>query len=395
MKHSRITGLGKKAVIAVFLLLLFLPGVLAVVSRITHKPMDVALGGYTAGTERPALSMSAWLDGSVQKYVSGKTEETIKPRGLLVKTYNTINFLLFGKSERIVGKGYDIFEPEYINSELTLNRVDDFSLEENIASMAEFARQLDSLQDKLKAHGKSLLVYIAPSKGDLHRENIPDKYVSMSPGHDRAVDVFRKEMEKTDVSYLICSDLADSLRYPAFYSTGIHWSRTYEQIVSERLISMLGESSGTTYRNILLGGVEESTEPYWRDSDVLDLANVFYHPNVTYYQYETYTDELEEAPSLKLFLQGDSFALGLRKDLLDNDPDAEVWLVTNDYSVTDRNDQVTLLNYDWANLDWQYYLDNTDAVVVEIAEPFLKHRTYGFVQNLLNVLDSYTPEKGR
>ena len=126
MKHSRITGLGKKAVIAVFLLLLFLPGVLAVVSRITHKPMDVALGGYTAGTERPALSMSAWLDGSVQKYVSGKTEETIKPRGLLVKTYNTINFLLFGKSERIVGKGYDIFEPEYINSELTLNRVDDF-----------------------------------------------------------------------------------------------------------------------------------------------------------------------------------------------------------------------------------------------------------------------------
>ena len=143
------------------------------------------------------------------------------------------------------------------------------------------------------------------------------------------------------------------------------------------------------------GGKRGTLLPYWRDSDVLDLANVFYHPNVTYSQYETYTDELDEAPSLKLLLQGDSFALGLRKDLLESDPNAEVWLVTNDYSVTDRNDQVTLLNYDWENLDWQYYLDNTDAVVVEIAEPFLKHRSYGFVQNLLDVLDSYTPEKGR
>ena len=391
MKRLKMKGFGKKIVIAIFLLLLFLPGSLAVISRVTHKPFDIALGGYTAGTEKPELSVSAWLSGSLQSNLTGTIEEKLKPRGLLVKTYNTINFVLFGKSERIVGKKYDIFEPEYINSELTLNKADDFSLDENIAAMKEFAQQLSDLQIKLKTYGKTLVVYIAPSKADLHKENIPDKYIAMSSGHKRAVDLFREEMQKTDVPFLICADLAEELAFPAFYSTGIHWSRTYEQTVSEKLIEMIRENSGIPYADLVLDVAEEKTEPYWRDSDVLDLANVFYKPNETYYQYWTYMDKTEDSPVLRILLQGDSFALGLRKDILDNDFDAEIYLVTNDYSVTDRNDEVFLLNYDWSNLDWQYYLDHSDVVVVEIAEPFVKHRTYGFVQRMLTELEHYVP----
>lgn len=391
MNQSKKTGHGKKTVIAVFLLLLFLPGFLMVISKVLHKPFDIPLGGYTAGTERPSLSISAWLSGDLQKNLTETVEEQIKPRGLLVKTYNTINFVLFGKSERVIGKKYDIFEPEYINAELALNRADDFSQEDNIAAMKEFVQQLDILQDKLDTSGKSLLVYIAPSKANLHKENIPDKYIALSSGHERAVDLFREEMEKTDIPFLICSDLADQLEYPAFYSTGIHWSRTYEQKTSKELIKMIQERTGMPYSELVLYDVVESTEPFWRDNDVLDLANVFYKPNETYYEYLSYMDMNADSPVLRILLQGDSFALGLRKDILENDPDAEIYLVTNDYSVTDRNDEVFLLNYDWGNLNWQYYLDHCDIVVVEIAEPFVKHRTYGFVQRLLTELENYIP----
>ena len=384
----------KAAAVAAFLLLIFLPGlVLVPASRITHKPLDVPLGGFTPDTGKAVLSPGTWLRGEFQEKLSTLVGEKIKPRGLMVKTYNTINFMLFHKAEQIVGKGYDLFEPEYINAELTLNAVDDFSLAENAEKMRAFAEQLVTLQEKLKAYGKTLVFYVAPSKANLYRDHIPDKYTAMSPGHVKAVDCLRSELEKTDLNWLICADLAGEDGYPAFYPTGIHWARPFEQNCSVRLMEMIREATGTPYATFGLDFPEERETAFWRDDDVLNLANVFYRPRITYCEYTTYPMD-GDGPRLRMLLQGDSFALGLWKDLLDNLPETEIYLVTNNYSITDRENQVTLLQGDWSKVDWNYYLDHTDVVAIEMAEPFLKHRTYGFTESLLAALDSYIPGTG-
>ncbi len=380
---------GRYAVIAVFLLILFLPGLLLpLLSRITGERYDGWLNGYTPPRQDVELSAGTWLSGAFQENWSARFEDGLIPRANMVKLYNTANMLFFGKSDQIVGKGYDIIETAYVESELALTESDDFSLPENIQAMADFARDLDRLRELLVARGKTLVVYIAPSKANLYRENIPDRYLALSENHPRAVDVFRREMDQNDVPLLICADLADELEYPAFYPTGIHWSRTYEQFTSRYLIGLISRASGIDYTNIVLGEAEAGEQPFYRDDDVLNLANVFYKPGITYYQYVTAADEQEDCVPMSILIQGDSFALGFRKDLQENIPGSEVWLVTNDYSVSEPDGREILLYGQWENMDWARCLDQVDVVAIETAEPFLKHRTYGFVRALLAYLET-------
>lgn len=387
MPSKRRSTVGKYAVITVFLLILFLPGILLpMLSRITGRRYDGWLYGYTPPREEVGLSASSWLSGEYQKSWSSRFEDSLVPRADLVRLHNTIDMMAFGKTGQILGKNFDVIETAYVESELALNESDDFSLPENARAMAELARDLDRLQDLLRARGKTLVVYIAPSKANLCRENIPDKYIALSLNRPRAVDVFRAEMARTDVPLLICADLAGELAYPAFYTTGIHWSRTYEQYTSRYLIDMISRASGVRYTNILLRDVEAAETPFFRDHDVMNLANVFYDPKITYYQYVTASDG--DGIPMSILIQGDSFALGLSKDLQENIPASEVWLVTNDYSVAAPDGQETLLRGDWDSMDWEGCLDQVDVVAIEAAEPFLKHRTYGFVGALLRYLEA-------
>ena len=387
MKHLKIVEMRKKVVIAAFFLLLFMPGTLFVISRLTGLPFDVELGGYTDAVEESQRSVSAWLSGQLQNSLAGKVETRIKPRGLMVKTYNTINFFLFNKGNDVIGKNRDLFGSSYIEAELALNRANDYSIKKNAKKMKEYVQQLQKLNEKLKEHGKTLVFYAAPSKANLYRENIPDKYFGISQNHARAVDVLRQELSKTDIPYLICADLKDEIAYPTFYTTGIHWSRPYEQYASRKVIELIKEASGTNYRNIVLGEIEESNEPFYRDWDMLKTFNVFYAPDIVFYQYHTSLEKNENAPKMKLLLQGDSFALGLWKDLTENDPDAEVVMVTRNLTIEQDGKKTIELNRDWSTVDWREYLDNADVIVIESTEQSLKRYSYGFPEMLLNVLD--------
>ena len=141
----------------------------------------------------------------------------------------------------------------------------------------------------------------------------------------------------------------------------------------------------------MTGDAEESSEPFDRDNDLLDLANVFYKPKLTYYQYRTELEKTETYDRMRILIQGDSFALGLRKDIMENDPEAEVIYITRDESVVDRNSQFLILYGDWSRMTWQEYLDRADIIAIEAAEPLINAYSFGFVEELTKALDSYTP----
>ncbi len=378
----------KICVIGIFLVILFMPILLSIVSFLTDSRIDITLSGYTDQKKRDEYKFDDWLNGSLQAGWTAELAGSLIPRGLLIKIYNSINFYLFNLSERVIGKDRDIFELNYINAELALSEEDDFSREENVEKMGDYMDQLQLLQRLLQERGKKLFFYVAPSKASIHRDHIPDKYIAVCQNHLRAVDVFCEKIRDMGIPYLICSELQNDLEYPAFYSTGIHWSRPYEQYASQRIIADLSEITGKRYRNIVFTGIETSSVPWFRDSDVYDLANVFFRPQMIYYQYNTELEQIDDYDPIRVLIQGDSFALGLRKDIIENDETAEVYYITRDESLVDRNEKYEIFYGNWSIVDWKHYIDQVDVIVLEATEALIREYSFGFVPTLLNVLQA-------
>jgi len=382
----------KKSTIYAFLLIIFIPITLNQVKKFTGVKFDVKLLGYSDSVEIPILSVDTFLSGTFQSDYSIWFEENMPLRGVLTKTYNTIRNTFFNLGNRPIGRNGSVYEPAYLNAELAIGMYD-YSDSQKAKKIQDMVNHMDSVNNKLKQIGKYLYVYIAPSKADIFPEDMPHNYVVLAePDAVNVTDLFREKISNTHVPYMICSDIADELVYPAFYPTGIHWSRTYEQISSQRVINDLSALSGETYRN--LDNLKEaivSKNPFWRDSDVFNLLNVWSYPHIDYYQYETKTTESESAAVLNILLVGDSFAEGLKKDIEENIVEDRVYFVSRNSYVLDFDGTRHSINGDWENFDWQSYLDLSDFVVIEIVEPELVNYTYSFIDYLDSYLDGYIP----
>lgn len=381
----------KKVIVWIFLGIIFAPIVLSCMRKLTDVKFDVNLKGYSNSVERPGLSADTLLDGTFQSSFGAWFEEKMALRGVLTTTYNTVRYEAFHLGNRPIGNNGSIFEGPYLDVELSLGEYD-YSVPENAQNIRNMVAHMDSVNEKLNKMGKYFYVYIAPSKADVHPEDMPDNYVVRSrPGAVNAVDLFKKEISVTDVPYLICSDMLDELEYPAFYSTGIHWSRTYEQLTSQKIISELSKLSGGNYRNIEFTGVESGKKPFWRDSDVYDLLNVWFYPDIDYYQYTVKTTESESAAPMHILLWGDSFSEGLEKDIEENIAEDFIYYIRKKTFAKDPDGTEYSIEGDWEDFDWQSYLDRTDFVVMEMTEPEVVNYTYGFIEYLDSYLDSYVP----
>lgn len=381
----------KKAVVWVFLAVIFAPILLGLTGKLVGARFDVELLGYTDSVEKPELSVHTFLDGTFQKDYGAWMEENMPLRGVFTRTYNTIRYEGFSLGNRIVGNHGSIFETAYVEAELALGDYD-YSDPARAQRMQNVVDHMASVDQKLRAVGKHLYVYIAPSKANLYPEDIPRNYVAMAqPGGIRAVDLFRERISATDVPYLICADMKDSLEYPAFYPTGIHWSRTYEQLASQRIVNDLSALSGETYQNIEITGVRTSKTPFWRDSDVYNLLNVWLPQDVDYYEYTTQPAEEGPVSELDILLMGDSFGLGLCKDIGNPLADVSIWYIDRSNSLSGPDGKQQLLERNWENLDLQTCLDRVDFVVLEIVESELVYDTHGFIDYLDAYLDHYTP----
>lgn len=382
----------KKFIIAAFLAILYLPLGLAFVAEHSNYSCDVPLKGYTDTVQKPKLTASTFWDGSYQNGYTAWYEANLKPRGVLTKTYATIQYNCFDLGNRTIGKNGDIFEMGYINDKLCINGSADYSNTEHWLEMSEYVDKLQTLQEKLEKFGKYLYVYIAPSKADFNYDNIPDKYTALgSSDAVRGVDAFRQLIAQTDVPYFICADVKGQLRYPAFYHSGIHWSRTFEQETSAYLLKEFAQVTGKNYRNILLSEeAKASSTPYWRDADVYDLLNVWNKPNETYYEYIAEAEVKENYDKIKILLQGDSFGKGLRKDILDLYPFENYYHINYDESWQDKNGREYKID-SWDSLNFAKFLDGSDIVVIEAAETNIRRYSCGFVDYLIDFLDNYEP----
>lgn len=378
-----------RGIVIAFLAIIYIPLFLAVCSWVFGRSFDIPLNGYTDTAETADFTWKNLCSGEFQKKYVSWLDTNIKPRGVMIHLYNTLRYNLFNQALRPVADNGDILEQDYLSERYCIGVDYDYSIPDNKKKMDAYVGELKEIQQKLYKHGKYLFVYIAPNKVDWDYENIPLKYAKMKEENSvRMYDCFKTTISETDIVFMDCDELYSLLEYPAFYSTGIHWSRTFEQKASAQIIEKLSEMTGKKYRKILFGDVRESTLPFWRDSDVFDLMNIWNHRNETYYEYEV-VKEQGDFDKLRILLYGDSFGMGLRKDVLDHYPFENVFYINRNNYIQTRYAKETVLNKDWNNLDFAYYLDRSDVVAIEMTKPGIGQYSYGFTAALNDALDSY------
>ena len=281
----------------------------------------------------------------------------------------------------------------YINAEWCINGAADYSEEEHQKNMQNYVEKLKILQDKLARFGKHLYVYIAPSKANFYPENIPQKYKAIADKNAVPSTVYFSQLiAETDIPHLICRDQKDTLQYPAFYTTGVHWSRTFEQETSARIIRELSEITGKNYRNIMLEEVKQSSIPFWRDSDVYDLLNVWGELQGDFYEYMVNREYAEDYDKIRVLVHGDSFGMGIRKDILDLYPYEAFWYINRAQYIQYNYDTSAKID-SWDTFDITNCLNDIDVVVLETTESEVVQYAYGFVDYLIEFLDTRSEER--
>lgn len=381
----------KKITVTIAMILLFLPLVLSAASKLSGFSCDVELKGFTDKATKPELSHQTYLDGSFQSMATAWIDQNLKPRGVLTKTYTTIRYNLFNIGNRPIGKHGDIYEWPYINSLLGINGSNDYSKVEQYQEMSDYVNKLVALQQKLAKFEKYLLVYVGPNKAQYNYDNIPKKIIAVSS--ENSIDsttCFSDLIKKTNVPYIIFSKDGENNSYPAFYTTGIHWSRPFEQEANNRIIKLMKDITRKYYRSLVLGQMNESSTPYWRDADVFDLLNIWNKPNITYYEYSMGAENVDDYDKIRYLIQGDSFMSGLNQDILSVYPNEKIYQINRNQYATDCYGHGEVID-SFEDIDLSGWLDNVDVVIIEAAAPELSHYSYGFVDYLNAYLDTYEP----
>ncbi|RKM54472.1 hypothetical protein D6853_13170 [Butyrivibrio sp. X503] len=398
MRFQNIINVNRKKIVSIiFFVIIATPLLLQVLGEWTGYSFDYSLNGYTDIYEKPKASLKEWMKGEYQKQYSDWVSNNFVTRGLGIKNYNQIRYSLFdiGNGKQVIGKDHYIFQQPYIDAYLCLNEDNNYIYEGNKNKLQKYVGDLVEIDHKLKKVGKKLFFYITPSKARYFSDKIPDRYYKMS-GSDSSLsgyEYLKYLLTETDLNYLDSNQLfKDSSVDISFYSTGIHWSRPFEQVTDKKIIEALSDCSGEQYRNIELGGLNSSYIPYWRDSDVQDLLNIFTAPKETYYEYVSNID-VEEYKPLRALLQGGSFAQGLITDYFDESIDSSLYYINYNKHLYDNNTGDHQTISEWDDVDFQKLLDGSDWVIIELNEAVISNYSDGFVEYLDNYLDSYVPRK--
>lgn len=382
----------KRVFVVLCVLICALPISLSILSKYTGKNYDVELFGFAPTANKPSFSFDTFFTGDFQEQYTDWLDDNMKLGGVMTRTHATILYNFFNMGNRPIGKNKDIFEYKYIDFEYCLNGYPDYSDNLNQAKMQEYVSNLQCLNKMLKDKGIALYVLITPSKAYFDSYNLPDCYRNASIKNSiNGVTCFSELIKKTDVPYLICRDMEEELKYPAFNTTGLHWARTFEQKASVKVINDLKRITGKDYRGIQLAEVKASSEPFWRDGDVFNLLNVWNkNKGNTYYEFDEKPEENDDYDSLRFIIQGTSFGEGIGHDIQKLYPYENIFYMNREGMILDymnggRRDYFN----SWSEFDIGCYLDAVDAVILETTEPEMIDYSWGIVEYLINYLPTY------
>lgn len=274
MKNSLI----KKILFALTAVLLFVSAIQKETKLFTLEPLT----GVSFLTSRPELGFESYRTGQYQSQAESYIKENFGFREPLIRLYNQFQFDAFRKiynKDIVVGKdGWLYFiqhANEYYGTEIY--RWYDTN-EEACAQFDREAQRMWKLRGILKDYNVDFMVFMAPQKGFVYPEHLPDREKDTTTVSAR--EYYSARFDEYDFPYIemtkwfIDIKEADTLPYSLFPQTGAHWDFS-AALATDSLLRFMGDLKGVSLPKLHFGPLRESTdETKHGDYDIENLANL-------------------------------------------------------------------------------------------------------------------------
>ncbi len=359
-----------------FLLIL---GVLLLVSVQTVFGLfrEVNLAGAFLQYSYETLGPKTWFSGEFQQAADRKTTSDFGFRSYMVRSFNQVNYSVFGTINPQVREGREgmLFEAAYERAVCGNDRLSDEWLETKTDSLA----RLDSL---LQARGKKLYVLIAPNKWRYHSDRAP---WSCKPSASTNYTSLLRQLHSREVATIDCIELFETWKattpHPLHAPSGTHWSIYGAWRVADRLNDRL-KQDGFSMPVLQLDSLELVDESRNTDKDLFDLLNVLQKAPRTPLAYP-HVSTLEDSQTKSVVI-GDSyywtfFYLDLHDQLWAED---SPFLYYDQYRAPGSGERVEI-----EPGQREQWLKEADVVIVMVNEPAIPRLGYGFLEGAIQFLE--------
>ena len=259
---------------AILMVLLFLPMLQGHLQLIPLKPLN----GVVLDAEKPMLDMASYRSGTFAKAEEAYLAQHFGFREPVIRLYNQYLWSCYKKTyahDVTAGKKGWIYNPEsvsdYYGHELLRWQP---TVEEAQNNFDREIKYMNRIRSILKDNGVELLAFIAPDKGALYPEYLPDGQRDTTTFNAR--DYFEQRFEATGFP---CIDMTrwfgqmkDTVSYPLIPQTGAHW--VFPAVyAADSLFRYMGDLKGIELPKLKIGALHES-DNHGADNDLEQLLNL-------------------------------------------------------------------------------------------------------------------------
>lgn len=262
------------------------------------------LKGITATAENPSWTLDTWFDGTYQTEKDTYWKKGFNLREYFIRLNSDRIYKMYGAStnkEVVIGKDNYLFEKVYINEYFGKDYI-------GIENINHYVSYMKKIQDEFKKRGKAFVIIIAPSKARYYSEFLPDNYIKEDSTN---YDVYLQQLKKYGVEYIDMNKwfigMKDTVAYPLFPQTGIHWSDYGVTYFVDTLMKHLDVVLQKDVADMTLEKIEIS-KARKADRDIEKLLNLSDEiPIPTSYAYTTIKYQKEGKYRPHILAIGDSF----------------------------------------------------------------------------------------
>ena len=375
---------------AALLFSLFL--VLPLVQRATGWPPDYPLAGVETTAARPAVGARAWWDGTMQPDFDAWLGQRVGLRGLLVRTANQLNYVLFRELPRrsgtqvLLGRDGMLYEKVYVDA----YNQSGHRLGKELRNISASTKRL---QDRLAADGIAFLLVIAPSKAEIYPEFLPESAdVAGRPERRSNYQNFLVNLKADGVNLVDAHELFLEWKTepgaPRLFSNGgTHWNEYGAARIVEEILRRLRELTGKELPEVRIAGATTNRTIVGEDNDLGELANLWSGRPLAGPQMHPVAEVQAGSHLPDLLFIGDSFVFTLT-NFMDRHG---LYRKRDTYYYYNRQyfyPEAPNAALDKRQLDLLAELRGRDAVVIEVGEYWLPRVGFGFVRDLLKAYDA-------
>ena len=358
----------------------------------TGLPPDYTLQGVETTATRPAFTVAAWWEGSLQSGFDTWINQRIGLRGFLVRTANQFNYTLFRElpkrsgTQVLMGRDGMLFEKVYVDA----YNQNGGRPEKELRNVSFSTRRL---QERLAKDGIAFLLVIAPSKAEIYPEYLPaEADVAGRPGrrsnYDNFIGILRQDgVNLVDAHELFLQWKQESGTPLLFAKGGTHWNEYGAARVVEQITKRLKELIGKDIPTVKITGSVTNRTIVGSDNDLAELVNLWSGRLLAGPQVHPVAEVQPGSHVPDLLVIGDSFVFTLTNfmDPLGLYRRRDTYYYYNRHYFYPVAPNVAL---DKRQLDLLEEIRGRDAIVIEVGEYWLPRIGFGFVRDLLKAYDA-------